>query len=180
MRFVFIALALLVFGLAACDGGGDDSATEVDRDATATASANEPDADGGGTPGPTAGAPSTPGAGGPPPVEGQPTVTDSGLQIIDIEVGTGEAVQAGGTILGHYTGWLEDGTQFATSVGSEPVEFSLTGVIQGWQEGIPGMKVGGKRRLIIPSELAYGETGRPPVIPPNATLTFDVELLEIR
>lgn len=124
-----------------------------------------------------------PGAeGGPPPVSGEATVTESGLQIIDIEVGSGEEAQAGQTVSVHYTGWLADGTKFDSSVDrGQPFSFPLGGgqVIAGWDEGVAGMKVGGTRRLIIPPDLAYGAQGRPPVIPANAELTFDVELLDI-
>ena len=116
-----------------------------------------------------------------PEVEGEVTTTASGLQIIDVQVGDGDAAQPEDRVSVHYTGYLEDGTVFDSSVErGQPIEFPLTGVIQGWQEGIPGMQVGGQRRLIIPPELAYGES--PPGgsgIPPNATLIFDVELLEL-
>lgn len=115
--------------------------------------------------------------GGIPDVTGEPTVTDSGLQIIDITVGDGAEATAASTVTVHYSGWLEDGTLFDSSVGGEPISFQLSGLIAGWQEGIPGMKAGGKRRLIVPSDLGYGETGRGQ-IPPNATLVFDIELLD--
>ena len=116
---------------------------------------------------------------GPPPISAEPTITASGLQIFDIEVGMGAAVEAVDTITVHYTGWLEDGTEFDSSLGGAPVTFPLAALIQGWQEGILGMQPGGKRRLIIPPELAYGEAGRPG-IPPNSTLTFDIELFSIQ
>ena len=101
------------------------------------------------------------------------------LEIIDLEVGDGAEVQAGDTITIHYTGTLEDGTVFDTSVGGDPATFPLSGLIQGWQDGIPGMKEGGTRRLIIPPDLAYGEVGSPPSIPGNATITFEIELISI-
>jgi peptidylprolyl isomerase len=121
---------------------------------------------------------------GPPPVDAEPTFTDSGLGIIDIEPGTGETPETGQTLAVHYTGWVsETGAKFDSSLDREtPFEFPLGArqVIAGWDEGLATMKVGGKRRLIIPADLAYGEQGRPPTIPPNAELTFDVELLEIK
>lgn len=108
--------------------------------------------------------------------------TDSGLVYEDLVVGQGDEAQAGDTVSVHYTGWLEDGTQFDSSVDrGTPFEFNLGAgaVIQGWDEGVAGMRQGGKRRLVIPPELAYGEPGRGP-IPPNATLIFEIELLEIK
>jgi len=111
------------------------------------------------------------------------TTTESGLQYYDIEEGTGETPQAGQTVVVHYTGWLEDGTQFDSSVDrNEPFSFVLGegGVIPGWDEGVATMKVGGKRQLRVPAELAYGDAGAGSVIPPGATLIFDIELLEIQ
>jgi FKBP-type peptidyl-prolyl cis-trans isomerase FkpA len=108
---------------------------------------------------------------------------ERGLQYIDEVVGTGATPVKGQKIQVHYTGWLTDGTKFDSSKDrGEPFVFPLGGgyVIPGWDEGVQGMKVGGKRKLTIPPQLAYGERGAGGVIPPNATLVFEVELLEIR
>jgi peptidylprolyl isomerase len=108
--------------------------------------------------------------------------TDSGLQYIDLVEGTGATPQAGQTVVVHYTGTLENGTKFDSSRDrNQPFSFQLGAgrVIRGWDEGISTMKVGGRRQLIIPSDLGYGARGAGGVIPPNATLIFDVELLRI-
>lgn len=108
--------------------------------------------------------------------------TSTGLQYEDLVVGTGPAAQAGDSVSVNYTGWLEDGTKFDSSLDSgAPFDFTLgTGrVIQGWDQGVAGMQVGGKRRLIIPPELAYGPQDYGP-IPGGSTLTFEVELLSIK
>ncbi len=113
----------------------------------------------------------------------QEVVTESGLKYIELEEGTGKAPLSGQGVMVHYTGTLEDGTKFDSSVDrNKPFSFTIGigRVIQGWDEGVMSMKVGGKRRLIIPAELGYGARGAGGVIPPNATLIFDVELLEIR
>jgi FKBP-type peptidyl-prolyl cis-trans isomerase len=106
------------------------------------------------------------------------TKTASGLYYQDLVLGAGDEATAGATVTVHYTGWLHDGTMFDSSVGGDPATFSLNGVIQGWSEGVPGMKVGGKRKLVIPPELGYGKSGTGP-IPGNATLVFDIDLIAI-
>jgi FKBP-type peptidyl-prolyl cis-trans isomerase len=114
---------------------------------------------------------------------GSEVTTPSGLKIQDLKVGDGASPQPGQTITVHYIGWLENGKEFNNShTGGAPIDFKIgTGaVIKGWDEGVMGMKVGGKRKLIIPSELAYGSRGRPPTIPPNSNLTFEIELLGIK
>lgn len=110
------------------------------------------------------------------------TVNPSGLIIEEINPGVGEPAQTGDVVQVHYTGWLENGDQFDSSSGSTPLEFTLGAgrVIPGWEEGIMGMQVGERRRLIIPPNLAYSTAGSGDVIPPNATLTFEVELVAIK
>ena len=106
-----------------------------------------------------------------------------GLKYTDDQVGTGAEAQAGKTVVVHYTGWLLDGTKFDSSRDrNQPFSFPLGRgqVIKGWDEGVAGMKVGGKRTLIIPPALGYGARGAGGVIPPNATLKFEVELLDVR
>ena len=117
----------------------------------------------------------------------KPVTTASGLQMIDTKVGTGASPRANQTAVVHYTGWLYEngakGQKFDSSVDrGQPFEFQIGRgmVIKGWDEGVASMKVGGKRTLIIPPELGYGARGAGGVIPPNATLMFDVELLSVK
>jgi FKBP-type peptidyl-prolyl cis-trans isomerase FkpA len=110
------------------------------------------------------------------------TTTETGLTITDLVDGDGDTAAAGQMVTVHYTGWLQNGTRFDSSHDrNEPFEFELGGgrVIRGWDEGVQGMKVGGKRKLTIPPEMGYGARGAGGVIPPNATLVFEVELLEV-
>jgi peptidylprolyl isomerase len=162
--FLGIILILIMGLLAAC---GDSTPT------TAPAI--------GATPGVSGYSSSTTG-GGIPIVTGAIVKSVSGLQYIDVKVGDGAVAKAGQTVKVNYTGYLANGKVFDTSIGKKPLDFPLGAgrVIQGWDEGVAGMKVGGKRRLIIPSDLAYGPDGYAGVIPANATLTFDVELLSVQ
>ena len=150
---IVVIVALLLLG--ACGGGGEDGGAEGNGDT---------------------------GANGEVACEEGPVTTDSGLKYEDLECGDGTEAERGDTVTVHYVGTLEDGKQFDSSrERDEPFVFSLGAgqVIQGWDEGLVGMRVGGLRRLTIPPELGYGKTGSPPVIPPNATLIFEVELLEV-
>lgn len=113
----------------------------------------------------------------------QAVTTESGLKYVDVVVGTGRQPEVGDTASVHYTGWLADGKKFDSSLDrKEPFSFRVGAgqVIKGWDEGVMGMKIGGKRKLTIPPQLGYGARGAGGVIPPNATLTFDVELLDLR
>lgn len=112
----------------------------------------------------------------------EPITTASGLIFEDSILGTGAEAKAGRMVVVHYTGWLTDGTKFDSSKDrDDPFSFPLGGrrVIAGWDEGVAGMKVGGTRKLTIPPELGYGARGAGGVIPPNATLVFEVELLDV-
>lgn len=113
----------------------------------------------------------------------QAVTTESGLKYVDVVPGQGRQAELGDTASVHYTGWLTDGKKFDNSLDrKEPFSFRVGSgqVIKGWDEGVQGMKIGGKRKLTIPPQLGYGTRGAGGVIPPNATLVFDVELLDLR
>jgi peptidylprolyl isomerase len=119
----------------------------------------------------------------PPTPSANAVTTASGLVYEDLQVGDGATVKSGDTVSVNYTGWLEDGTKFDSSIDrGQPSEFTIGvgQVIPGWDEGLQGMKVNGTRLLVIPPELAYGAAGRPPTIPANATLIFEVQLVSIK
>ena len=111
-----------------------------------------------------------------------PQITASGLSITDLDIGDGAEATSGKKVTVNYRGMLENGKEFDSSYGRGPFSFSLGAgqVIKGWDEGVAGMKIGGKRKLTIPPELGYGSRGAGGVIPPNATLIFEVELLEVK
>jgi len=114
---------------------------------------------------------------------GQEVTTPSVLKYTDTKIGTGAEAKAGQNVSVHYTGWLTNGTKFDSSKDrGQPFNFPLGGgrVIKGWDEGVQGMKVGGVRKLTIPANLGYGAQGAGGVIPPNATLVFEVELLDVK
>ena len=112
-----------------------------------------------------------------------PNGASARLQYKDLKVGDGSIAETGKVAMVHYTGWLTDGTKFDSSLDhGEPLQFRIGEgrVIQGWEKGVLGMRVGGKRRLVIPAPLGYGDRGYPPVIPGNATLVFEIELLGLQ
>jgi len=165
-------VALVALVLASVLGSDDEAAVSQPSVTASTVSATPP----GQTP---RGSPPA----SPPEVSGETVTTASGLQYIDLQPGTGATPQAGQTVIAEYTGWLQsDGTLFDSSFNRDTsFEFALGtgGVIPGWDEGFATMQVGGKRRLILPPDLAYGASGSG-AIPPNATLIFDVELVGIK
>ena len=125
----------------------------------------------------------TPNTNAPSKVTGDGVKTPSGLIYWELRVGNGEVAKEGSHVRVHYTGWLTNGKKFDSSVdGGKPFDFTIGNgeVIKGWEEGVAGMRVGGKRELRIPPGLGYGADGSPPDIPPNATLIFDVQLLGLQ
>ncbi|MBI4864830.1 MAG: FKBP-type peptidyl-prolyl cis-trans isomerase [Candidatus Riflebacteria bacterium] len=135
------------------------------------------------TPVPTVSAAAAPGVVVPSTAAGAVQTMPSGLKIEDLKVGDGASPNPGQTAVVHYTGWLTDGTKFDSSVDrGRPFEFPIGAgrVIKGWDEGVATMKIGGKRKLTIPPEIGYGATGAGTKVPPNATLIFEVELLEVK
>jgi len=166
---VAITLAVLaaLITISAFDDGEDANVSSLMTPIPATATI---------PPEPSVTAPATP-----PELTAEPVTTASGLQYIDIVIGTGASPTPEQTVRVDYTGWLQDGgTKFDSSIDrGQPVEFVLEDLIAGWVEGIQTMQVGGTRRLIVPPHLAYGAEGRTG-IPPNATLIFDIDLLEVR
>jgi FKBP-type peptidyl-prolyl cis-trans isomerase len=154
-----LALAVALMAALAVSGCGSPASTTPSEPANTEAPATQP-------------APSTP----------APAEQATGLKIEDTVVGTGAEAKPGDTVTVHYTGYLTDGTKFDSSLDSgQPFQFTIGQgrVIPGWEQGIPGMKVGGKRKLTIPPELGYGAQGAGSDIPPNATLVFEVELLAV-
>jgi peptidylprolyl isomerase len=170
-----VIIILVAIVLISVLGGDDDEAAVANPTATAAPSG--------------AATPTVPGQvqgvapDSPPEVTGEEITTATGLKYIDVLVGTGDTPLTGDTAVVNYTGWTQaDGKKFDSSVErTSPFTFPLGqgGVIAGWDEGVATMKVGGKRRLIVPAELGYGAAGRPPTIPGGATLIFDIELLDV-
>ncbi|HKV34289.1 MAG TPA: FKBP-type peptidyl-prolyl cis-trans isomerase [Pyrinomonadaceae bacterium] len=113
---------------------------------------------------------------------GNEVITDSGMKYVDLKVGDGATPKVGQTVQVHYVGKLANGKEFENSrTTGRPAQFAIgPGLIAGWNEALQSMKVGGKRRIILPPNLAYGAAGQPPKVPPNETLTFEIELLGVR
>ena len=176
IRLTPLLLVLLLMATALACGDDDEEDVPEDNEQTATASVADGEAETDDATAPAMTAPATP-----PEIDGEVITTDSGLQYIEITEGTGAMPTTASSVVVHYTGYLEaDGSKFDSSVDrGQQASFEVGGVIPGFAEGLLTMKEGGKRRLIIPPELGYGAAGSPPVIPPNATLIFDVELITV-
>jgi FKBP-type peptidyl-prolyl cis-trans isomerase FkpA len=172
LALVFLTAALAATALAttACSGTQSTPSSTTPQSTAPAAGAGDQAAQGAATTAPA----ETP---------GNTTPFDSVTKLVikDDVVGTGPAVKAGQQATVDYTGWLTDGTKFDSSVGKQPFTFAVGGgqVIEGWDKGVEGMKVGGTRTLIIPSAMGYGPQGSPPVIPADATLKFQVKLLSV-
>ena len=182
----WFVVATVVLALAGCKGDDKKDAAPAAKPATPSAEktaqpATQPAAQPAAQP---AQAPAAQPAATPtPPTGGTLVTTPSGLKYEELKVGDGATPQQGQTVVVHYTGWLTNGTKFDSSVDrGQPFKFVLGRgmVIKGWDEGLSTMKIGGKRKLTIPPELGYGARGAGGVIPPNATLVFDVELLGVQ
>ena len=170
----FLALGVLLALVAAgCRESSEKTGTMTEQSTTATT-----------TPAPatattTPAAPALPGI----PGTGKVHKLASGLQYDDVLVGSGKMAEAGMNVSIHYTGYLLDGSKFDSSLDrGEPLKFQVAGgqMIQGFDEGVRGMRIGGKRKIVVPWSMAYGEAGRPPQIPPKSDLVFDLELLDVK
>lgn len=176
MSKLSIALgALLVLGVAGCRESSEKTGTMTEQSTSASA-----------TPAPSTATTTTPAAPALPGLPGTGKVHKlaDGLQYDDLVVGSGTMAEPGMNVSISYTGYLLDGTKFDSTQdhGGDPLKFQVASgqMIQGFDEGVRGMRIGGKRKLQIPWAMAYGEAGRPPVIPPKANLVFDIELLDVK